>query len=125
MSTGIFMRPDECYNGHMCPAERKTAAEVLAELFARYQTEELTDLSRASGIPRTTLVNWQNKPDTVIRSVGRKYLTQAKEHHVTNDELADKLDRVAGLLQAILTLDSEGRLEETIQHKRRIHRKLA
>jgi hypothetical protein len=54
------------------------------------------------------LSNWQERPETMVQSPGRKYLAQAIEHHTTNDELAAKLDRVTALLESLLTLQGRG-----------------
>lgn len=68
MSIPIFSLHESGY--HDCPMDTHKAGEVLAALVERYGVEELTDLSRRSGIPRTTLQNWQDRPDTAVRSAG-------------------------------------------------------
>lgn len=97
------------------------AKDVLLALREQYGLDELTDLARASGIPRETLAGWSKRPETVVRSPGRKYLQQATEHRTTNEELAAKLDEVAGLLRSFLTLRDEGRLGQVIEAKKKKH----
>lgn len=58
-------------------SEKVRAKDVLLALREQYGIEELTDLARASGIPRETLSGWAKRPETIVRSPGRKYLRQA------------------------------------------------
>lgn len=98
------------------------AGEVLGSLRERYGFEELTDLSRASGIPRATLKNWQDKPGTVVRSPGRKYLREAVAPAVDLPAAITALlagqQRIEQRLDALMTLRSEpGRLEQMVTAK--------
>ena len=119
-----------CGDDYHCPVDGMpdTCGEALDAVRKHYGIEEIRDLARAAGISRGTLDGWKLRPSAKLNALGRDHLRRvllgetvahpAEPRSVTTADLAAKLDRVAGLLESLLTLDREGRLHATVKSKR-------
>lgn len=102
----------------------ETCGAALDALKKHFGIEEIRDLARAAGISRPTLDGWKQRPDAKLNVNGRDHLRRIllgqerpaaeQPRTVTNADLSAKLDRVIALLDGLLVLRQQGRLEDVV-----------
>lgn len=122
--------------GMGCP---DTAGKLFSLIAKKYGTEELVDLWRLSGVDRSVLKKWRDKPDAATQAPARRHYARIFEGvpatvpalsppaPLAPDILAAlarieslltartaKIDRIEGLLSGLLYLRDKGRLAQVL-----------